>query len=114
MNGQLEIKLKQLNEEIAGLRERSVDMKSEEELMREVIVQQNEDLLKRVEELTDESKTADADRRQLLASTAEVLSAVEEGEARVEQRHTDTYRGSREAAAHECRALPAGARCGWR
>lgn len=83
MNGQLETKLKQLNEEIAGLRERSVDMRSEEELMREVIVQQNEDLLRRVEELTDERKTGDADRKQLLETTAELLGAVEDGDMRI-------------------------------
>merc|ERR1712078_517661 len=54
--------------------------------MREVIVQQNNELLRKVEDLTEERKTADADRRQLLATTAELLAQVDSAESRIARR----------------------------
>jgi len=85
VNAQLQARLLQVNEDIRELRKGAIDLKSEGELMREVIVEQSEQLLRRVEDLTDERKTADADRKQLLATTADLLASVEREEARIAQ-----------------------------
>ncbi|CAK0850739.1 unnamed protein product [Prorocentrum cordatum] len=87
-NAQLEGRIKQLEEEIAQLRTGAVDLASEEELLREAVVQQSETSLRRVEDLTDERKTADADRRQLLATAAELLGQVDAAETRVGRRES--------------------------
>merc|ERR1711865_886697 len=54
--------------------------------MREVIVQQNESLLSRVEDLTEERKIADADRKQLLETTADLLAEVDSADSRIAKR----------------------------
>lgn len=51
--------------------------------MREVLVQQNENLLQKVEDLTEERRTADHDRKQLLSRTADLLAEVDKAEARI-------------------------------
>lgn len=88
VNGRLRGKLEQVHAGIKSLRKGTVDLSSEGELMREVIVQQSEDLVRRLDDLTDERKVADADRRQLLATTARLLATVDESEVRLANRAT--------------------------
>eukprot|EP00929_Paragymnodinium_shiwhaense_P081938 TRINITY_DN4298_c0_g1_i10.p1 TRINITY_DN4298_c0_g1~~TRINITY_DN4298_c0_g1_i10.p1 ORF type:complete len:371 (+),score=118.81 TRINITY_DN4298_c0_g1_i10:1522-2634(+) len=87
-NRQLEDRLKQVKDDIQRLRKGTVDLRSEGELMRDVIVQQSEQLVRRVEDLTEEKKTADFDRRQLLATTAELLEEVDGSQARIARKTT--------------------------
>lgn len=86
INAKLRGKLEQVNAGIAQLRTGTVDLSSEGELMREVIVQQSENLARRIEDLTEERKVADADRSQLLDTTARLTAAVDDGEARLRNR----------------------------
>jgi len=83
VNEQLEKRIAQVEAEIATLKKGTVDLRSEEDLMREVIVSQSEQLLRRVEDLTAEEKLAAEDRRQLLATAAQLAAEVEKAEARV-------------------------------
>jgi len=83
LNGQLEGRISQLEGQVARLRKGAVDLRSEEDLMREVIVQQSEHLVRRVEDLTDERTAADADRQQLLNTAAGLLAEVDLAEARL-------------------------------
>lgn len=84
LNEKFEKRLAQLDSEIFRLRAGASDLRHEEELMREVIVQQNQSLLARVEELAEEQRVAAADRRTLLATAAELLRVVEEGDIQME------------------------------
>ncbi|CAJ1403607.1 unnamed protein product [Effrenium voratum] len=88
VNDQLENRIAQVEGEIASLRKGTVDLRSEEDLMREVIVSQSEQLLRRVEDLTAEEKLAAEDRRQLLATAAQLADEVEKAEERV-ARHSE-------------------------
>eukprot|EP00928_Gymnodinium_smaydae_P049417 TRINITY_DN3315_c0_g6_i1.p1 TRINITY_DN3315_c0_g6~~TRINITY_DN3315_c0_g6_i1.p1 ORF type:complete len:835 (+),score=229.59 TRINITY_DN3315_c0_g6_i1:119-2623(+) len=83
LNAQLQSRLDRLRDETKKLRKGAVDLHSEGELMREVIVQQSEELLRRVQDLTDERQTADADREHLLGQTTELLGKVDDAEARI-------------------------------
>eukprot|EP00930_Biecheleria_cincta_P006243 TRINITY_DN107227_c0_g1_i1.p1 TRINITY_DN107227_c0_g1~~TRINITY_DN107227_c0_g1_i1.p1 ORF type:complete len:498 (-),score=156.18 TRINITY_DN107227_c0_g1_i1:54-1547(-) len=83
VNAQLETRIAQIQSDIAALKKGTVDLRSEEDLMREVIVTQNEQLLRKVEDLTDEEKIAEEDRRQLLATAARLTAEVESAEARI-------------------------------
>eukprot|EP00435_Cladocopium_sp_Y103_P015609 s2626_g3.t2 len=83
VNEQLEKRIAQVEAEIATLKKGTVDLRSEEDLMREVIVSQSEQLLRRVEDLTAEEQLAAEDRRQLLATAAQLAAEVEKAEARV-------------------------------
>lgn len=83
VNEQLEKRIVQVEAEIATLKKGTVDLRSEEDLMREVIVSQSEQLLRRVEDLTAEEQLAAEDRRQLLATAAQLAAEVEKAEARV-------------------------------
>ncbi|CAK8989441.1 unnamed protein product [Durusdinium trenchii] len=83
VNEQLEKRIAQVEADIAALHKGTVDLRSEEDLMREVIVSQSEQLLRRVEDLTAEEKLAAEDRRQLLATAAQLGAEVEKAEARV-------------------------------
>eukprot|EP00434_Breviolum_minutum_P028152 symbB.v1.2.024907.t1/scaffold2390.1/size80330/6 len=74
VNEQLEKRIAQVEAEIATLKKGTVDLRSEEDLMREVIVSQSEQLLRRVEDLTAEEKLAAEDRRQLLATAAQLAA----------------------------------------
>lgn len=110
LNAQLEERLVQLDSEIAGLRKGTLDLKGEEDLMREVIIQQSEKLLRKVEDLTDERRTADADRQQLLTWAAGLQAKVEAGEARIARRdelqaHCATLEASRVTVAAEVERL---------
>merc|ERR1719469_867570 len=51
--------------------------------MREMIMQQNESLLERMDLLTEEKRASVNDRRQLLDRTAQVLEQVEDAETRI-------------------------------
>eukprot|EP00927_Polykrikos_kofoidii_P050524 TRINITY_DN44421_c0_g1_i1.p1 TRINITY_DN44421_c0_g1~~TRINITY_DN44421_c0_g1_i1.p1 ORF type:complete len:840 (-),score=199.78 TRINITY_DN44421_c0_g1_i1:123-2642(-) len=82
-NSQLEGRVQQINEEIRSLRKGTVDLRSEGELMRDVIIEQSEQLLQRVEFLTDESRTAKEDRKQLLGRAADLMARVDEIDARI-------------------------------
>jgi len=86
VNAQLQGKVEKLAKEISSLRRGAVDLHEEEGLMREVIIQQSENLLRKVEDLTDERSTADADRKRLLEAAAELLERVDSGEARLARR----------------------------
>jgi len=86
LNSQLQGRIEGLEREIAQLRLGTVDLRSEEDLMREVLAQQSEQLVRKVEDLTDERKTADADRKQLLSLTADLLRQVESANARLARR----------------------------
>jgi len=86
VNAQLQGKVEKLAKEISSLRRGAVDLHDEEGLMREVIIQQSENLLRKVEDLTDERSTADADRKRLLEAAAELLERVDSGEARLARR----------------------------
>lgn len=85
VNEQLEKRIVQVEAEIATLKKGTVDLRSEEDLMREVIVSQSEQLLRRVEDLTAEEQLAAEDRRQLLATAAQLAAEVEKAETRVER-----------------------------
>merc|ERR1719174_887074 len=86
LNVQIGVRISEVNDRNAKLKKGTFDLQNEKELMREVIVQQNETLLRKVEDLTDERKTADADRKQLLAATAEVMLQVDSAEGRIAKR----------------------------
>ncbi|CAE7469362.1 unnamed protein product [Symbiodinium natans] len=83
VNAQLEKRIEQVQADIAALRKGTVDLRSEEDLMREVIVTQSEQLLRKVEDLTAEEKLAAEDRRHLLERAARLASEVERAEARI-------------------------------
>jgi len=83
VNSQLEGKVQKLMDEIARLKKGAVDLRSEEDLMREVILQQSEHLVRRVEDLTDERRTADLDRKRLLGTAADLLERVDNAEIRL-------------------------------
>lgn len=83
INAQLQGRLVQLHGETKRLKTGAVDLRSEGDLMREVLVEQSQQLLRRVEDLTDESYTAVADKKQLLASAADLLAQVDEAETRM-------------------------------
>jgi len=70
VNAQLEGRIAQVQADIQSLKKNSVDLRSEGDLMKEVIISQSEELLRKVEDLTEEEKVADQDRRQLLATAA--------------------------------------------
>ena len=75
----------QNKEDVSRLRKGTVDVESERELMREVIVQQSESLLRKVEDLSEERKTAEDDRKQLLGLAADLCERVESAESRIAQ-----------------------------
>lgn len=99
LNEQFQGRVEQLEAQVARLRMGAVDLRSEEDLMREVIIQQSEHLLRRVEDLTEERKTAAADRQQLLATAADLAAQVDTAEARL---------GRRPKLETECQRLEAG------
>jgi len=86
LNNTLRNKIEDMRGEIVNLQKGAVDLHSERELMRQVIVEQSETLVRRVENLTDERKTADDDRKQLLATAADLLGQVEGAESRLAKR----------------------------
>eukprot|EP00441_Pelagodinium_beii_P037890 CAMPEP_0197638870 /NCGR_PEP_ID=MMETSP1338-20131121/13669_1 /TAXON_ID=43686 ORGANISM="Pelagodinium beii, Strain RCC1491" /NCGR_SAMPLE_ID=MMETSP1338 /ASSEMBLY_ACC=CAM_ASM_000754 /LENGTH=510 /DNA_ID=CAMNT_0043211523 /DNA_START=73 /DNA_END=1603 /DNA_ORIENTATION=- len=83
VNMQLERRIAQVEEEIQRLKKGTVDLRSEGDLMKEVIISQSEQLLRKVEDLTEEEKVADEDRRQLLATAARLAEEVEVAETRI-------------------------------
>ncbi|CAE8717677.1 unnamed protein product [Polarella glacialis] len=85
-NAQLEGRLAQIDKDIARLRKGTVDLRSEEDLMREVIFERNEELLRKVEDLTEEEHVAAEDRRQLLCAAVSRVTMVDSAEARIAKR----------------------------
>jgi len=110
LNNQLQTKIAQLRLEVSRLKKGEVDLRSEEELMREVMFQQSDNLVRRVEDLTDESATAVADKKQLLTTAADLLSKVDSAEARLSCRadmdaECDKFETSRETLTAEVARL---------
>merc|ERR1739838_1303535 len=54
--------------------------------MKDVFLQQSDDLVRRVVNLTEEKETADTDRKQLIDITGELFSQVDSAEARIARR----------------------------
>jgi len=86
LNNQLQTKIAQLQSDAGRLKTGEVDLRSEEELMREVMFQQSDSFVRRVENLADEGATAVADKKQLLATAGDLQFQVEAAEARLSSR----------------------------
>jgi len=86
LNEQIQTRIADIEKQNSRLRKGAFDLQNESELMRDVIMQQNDELLRKVDDLTEERKTADADRKQLLSATADLMSEVDSAEARIAQR----------------------------